>query len=135
MRQDELFERWKHEEAQPFIGWDFSYLEGRMLEEQPPWSYSRRAAELLRQSSSVLDLETGGGERFLKLRPHWPPHVTVTEHYPPNFHLASERLSPFGVRVIDVEVSDVHPLPFMRRNLILSRTVMRPSTHGRWLAC
>lgn len=72
MNRNELIENWQREEQQPFIGWDFSYLDGRMLEEQPPWSYSARAAELMRQASSVVDLGTGGGERLLKLREHWP---------------------------------------------------------------
>ena len=39
-----LIANWKAEEQQPFIGWDFSYLDGRMLEGQAPWSYSTRAA-------------------------------------------------------------------------------------------
>ena len=64
MNLDELIQFWKHEEQQPFSGWDFSYLDGRMLEDQAPWSYSTRAAELMRKSSSVIDLGTGGGERF-----------------------------------------------------------------------
>ena len=71
-----------------------------MLEEQPDWSYSARAAELMKQSSSVVDLDTGGGERFLKLREHWPQKVVATEHYPPNFKLATERLTPFGAKVV-----------------------------------
>ena len=123
MQQDELLERWKQEEEQPFIGWDFSYLDGRMLEEQPPWSYSSRAAELMRRSSAVLDLDTGGGERFLKLHEHWPPRVVATEHYPPNFKLAAERLSPLGVQVIDVQLSDFNPMPFddAKFDLVLNR--------------
>ena len=79
VNQTDLIESWKREEGQPFAGWDFSYLDGRMLEDQAPWSYSTRAAELMRQASSVVDLGTGGGERFLKLRPHWPKKVAATE--------------------------------------------------------
>src|SRR4029450_4494215 len=116
-------EHWKHEEGQPFIGWDFSYLDGRMLEEQPDWSYSTRAAELMKQSASVLDLDTGGGERFLELREYWPPKVVATEHYPPNFDLATERLSPFGARVMDVQLSDFGLMPFDEAefDLVLNR--------------
>ena len=123
MRQPDLLEHWKREEAQLFIGWDFSYLDGRMLEEQPPWSYSLRASELMGQASSVLELDTGGGERFLKLREHWPPKVVATEHYPPNFKLATERLSPFGAQVIDIELSDFNPMPFEEAefDLVLNR--------------
>jgi SAM-dependent methyltransferase len=107
-----LIATWKYEEQQPFIGWDFSYLDGRMLEGQPPWSYSTRAAELMKQSKSVVDLDTGGGERFLKLRENWPPKVVATEHYLPNFKLATERLTPFGAQVLDIQIGDFELLPF-----------------------
>jgi hypothetical protein len=79
MNPNELIEIWKREEQQHFSGWDFSYLDGRMLEDQAPWSYSSRAAELMRHSSSVIDMDTGGGERFLQLREYWPKKVVATE--------------------------------------------------------
>ena len=60
MNTKELIDIWTHEDQQPFSGWDFSYLDGRMLEDQAPWSYSSRVAELVRHSSSVIDLGTGG---------------------------------------------------------------------------
>jgi hypothetical protein len=151
MNQEELIEIWKFEEQQPFIGWDFSYLEGRMLEEQPDWSYSVRAAELMKQSSSVLDLDTGGAERFLELREYWPPKVVATEHYPPNFNLATERLSPFGAKVMDVQLSDFGLMPFadtefdlvlnrhaafnpneVARVLTLGGTFLTQQVHGLW---
>ena len=151
MNQESLLENWKFEEQQPFIGWDFSYLDGRMLEDQPEWSYSGRAAELMKQSSSVLDLDTGGGERFLKLREYWPQKVIVTEHYPPNFKLATERLSPFGAEVMDVQLSDFDPMPFddaefdlvlnrhaafnpdeVARVLTIGGTFLTQQVHGLW---
>ena len=151
MNKEALIKNWKFEEAQPFTGWDFSYLEGRMLEEQPPWSYSARAAELMKQSASVLDLDTGGGERFLKLREYWPQKVVATEHYPPNFRLATERLSPFSAEVIDVELSDFGRMPFedaefelilnrhaafnpdeVARVLTLGGTFLTQQVHGLW---
>jgi SAM-dependent methyltransferase len=123
MNLDELIETWKLEEQAPFIGWDFSHLDGRMIEDQAPWSYSSRAAELMRQAKAVIDLGTGGGERYLKLRPFWPKKVVATEDYPPNFRLATQRLSPYGVRVIDVPLTDVDPLPFSdgEFDLVLNR--------------
>lgn len=110
--REALVEAWRREEQEPFAGWDFSHLEGRMFEEQPPWSYRERAAALMRQSSSVLDVGTGGGERLLALREHWPPRVVVTEGYPPNARLAGERLAPLGVTVEAVEVTERAPMPF-----------------------
>jgi len=104
--------RWKQGEQRPFTGWDFSYLHGRMQEEKPPWSYIERAAELMADATSVLDMGTGGGERLLGLRPHWPAKVVATEDYPPNVRLATERLSPPGVKVVDVELTRTGALPF-----------------------
>ena len=151
MNQTELVESWKREERQPFAGWDFSYLDARMLEGQPPWSYSSRAAELMCQASSVVDLGTGGGERFLKLREHWPKKVMVTEDYPPNFKLATERLSPLGVKVIRVPLTDDDSLPFadgefelvlnrhsgfnaneVARVLAVGGTFLTQQVHGLW---
>jgi len=137
VNQEALTKNWKYEEGQPFIGWDFSYLDGRMLEGQPPWSYSARAAELMKTSSSVLDLDTGGGERFLELREHWPRKVVATEHYPPNFKLATERLTPFGAKVVDIQLSDFGLIPFAdgEFDLVLNRhAAFNPYEVGRVLA-
>jgi len=151
MNQTDLIESWKREEQQPFTGWDFSYLDGRMLEEQPPWSYSTRAAKLMRRASSVVDLGTGGGERLLKLRQHWPQKVVVTEDYAPNFKLATERLTPLGVKVVRVPLTDDDPMPFaegefdlvlnrhsgfnsneVARVLAMGGTFLTQQVHGLW---
>ena len=94
-----------------------------MIEEQAPWSYTSRAAELMRQALSVIDMGTGGGERLLKLQNFWPGKVVATEDYPPNFKLATERLSPLGVRVVDVPLTDFDPMPFHNGefDLVLNR--------------
>lgn len=137
MNPDELIEIWKREEQQPFSGWDFSYLDGRMLEDQAPWSYSSRAAELMRHSTSVIDLGTGGGERFLKLQKDWPKKVVATEEYPPNFRLATERLSPFGAQVMDVRLTDDDLMPFANDefDLVLNRhSAFNPTEVARILA-
>ena len=112
MSNAELIKTWKHEEQQPFTGWDFSYLHGRMVEEQPPWSYLARARALMQQSTAVLDMGTGGGERLLELRDDWPEKVVVTEDYAPNVKLAGERLGPLGVTVIRVALTRVGLMPF-----------------------
>ncbi len=149
--QDKLVETWKREEQQPFSGWDFSYLHGRMVEEQPPWSYAARAAELMGGASSALDMGTGGSERLLALREHWPKKVVVTEDYPPNVQLATERLGPLGVRVVDVALNSYTPMPFddgefdlvlnrhsgtnpaeVARILASSGTFLTQQVHGLW---
>jgi SAM-dependent methyltransferase len=151
MNQNLLIESWKHEEQQSFTGWDFSYLDDRMLEGQPDWSYSLRASELLKRSRSLLDMDTGGGERLLELRGHWPDKVTATEGYLPNFKLATERLSPFGVKVVNISLTDFAPMSFaedefdlvlnrhaafnpdeVARVLVLNGTFLTQQVHGLW---
>lgn len=152
MTQDhELIEAWKREAQAPFAGWDFAHLAGRMIEAQPPWLYAARAAELMRQASAVVDLGTGGGERYLALRDAWPPKVAATEDYPPNVKLATERLAPLGVRVVEAPLTDDSPLPFANGefDLVLNRhssfnanevarilapggTFLTQQVHGRW---
>ncbi len=110
--EEKLIEGWKAEEEKPFVGWDFSYLEGRMLLEQPSWSYTTRACTLMRTSSSLLDIATGGGERLLSMKDSWPDVVVVTEGYPPNLELARQRLEPHGVRVVQLNNDEYSPMPF-----------------------
>lgn len=135
--QDSLIEIWRREEQESFTGWDFMYLDGRMLEDQPPWDYAARAAELMQDASSVLDMGTGGGERLLQLRAHWPQKVVVTEDYAPNVRLATERLTPLGVLVVEVSPADSEPLPFFdgEFDIVLNRhSGMNPKEVARILA-
>jgi hypothetical protein len=79
--QDALIESWQREEQEPFVGWDFSYLDGRWLEETAPWSYTQMVRDVLPQVDSLLDLGTGGGERLLKLQDLWPKRTVATEEW------------------------------------------------------
>ena len=152
VNRDDLVEAWLREERHPFSGWDFSYLKGRLKGEREHWSYLGRAAELMKRSSSVIDLDTGGGEKFLSLREHWPAKVVATEDYAPNFKLANECLSPHGVEVVKVGVSDTDPMPFadgefdlvlnchadfnsseVARVLSPGGTFLTQQVHGMWL--
>jgi SAM-dependent methyltransferase len=147
-----LLDEWRREEQEPFEGWNFSYLNGRYFEDQPSWDYMQRAAERLRQAGSVLDMDTGGGEKFLKLREYWPERVVVTEGYPPNITLAQQKLGPLGVDVVPLESSDVALMPFgdATFDLILNRhgsfnaaecarvlklggTFLTKQVHGLWV--
>ena len=112
MDRIDYIKAWKFEEEQPFTGWEFSYLDGRMIEEHPPWSYPARARGLMQRSASVLDMGTGGGERLLALRDDWPERVVVTESYPPNVRLSRERLGALGVTVVEVALTRVGLMPF-----------------------
>lgn len=87
-------------EGAPFSGWDFSWLEGRRVEEgEDNWDYEERARKLVRRAASLVDLGTGGGERLSRLGP-FPPLAVATEAYGPNVPLARLRLQPLGVAVV-----------------------------------
>ena len=111
-RRAELLEAWLWEERQPFSGWDFSHLDGRMSADCEGWDYPSRAAELMRGAGSALDMETGGGEVLLGLRDAFPPKMAATEGHPPNFELASARLSSLGVSVVEHDPSRAARMPF-----------------------
>jgi len=86
----------------PFSGWDFSWLEGRLVHTgdlHGELDYERRAREAVSRATAVLDLGTGGGELLSRLAP-FPPIAIATEAYPPNVAIASQRLAPLGVKVI-----------------------------------
>lgn len=123
MNRAALLEIWLREEAQPFQGWDFSYLHGRLFEDDPPWSYEQRVTGLLQSATSVIDLSTGGGERFAALRPHLPARTVATEEYPPNARLAHDRLAPLGIPVVMAASNELVTLPFAPAafDLVLNR--------------
>ncbi|MHA6626119.1 class I SAM-dependent methyltransferase [Pseudonocardia sichuanensis] len=84
--------------AAPFQGWDFGWLRGRAHQAEPSWSYDTRARHLIAGATSLLDVDTGGGELLESLAP-LPGHAVATESWEPNVPLARERLTPLGVEV------------------------------------
>lgn len=102
-----------------FQGGIFHILK-KSIEERPPWDYIRIAKKYVRKANSVLDMGTGGGEKFSLLAP-FPKHTIATEGYKLNFRIARRRLRPFGVRVIEADES--HKLPFRDEefDLVLNR--------------
>ncbi|HEY8286707.1 MAG TPA: class I SAM-dependent methyltransferase, partial [Chloroflexota bacterium] len=87
---------------QPFAGWDFSSLHGRMLEDRPAWDYAEQARRRFSGVTTLLDMGTGGGEVLAGLAP-LPPRTVATEGYAPNVEIARHRLAPLGVDVVAVE--------------------------------
>ncbi|OBW50127.1 SAM-dependent methyltransferase [Bacillus safensis] len=108
---DKQFSSFIKQADEPFVGWDFSFISetGRMKSELLSWSYGSIAASLVQSARSMLDMGTGGGEFLSKLRP-FPTSVYATEGYMPNVPIAKERLTPLGVKV--VQISNDGNLPF-----------------------
>ncbi|MEU0556389.1 hypothetical protein [Dactylosporangium sp. NPDC006015] len=82
--------------AAPVAGWDFTWLRGRSHGGDPSWSYPALARPLIAGASSLLDVDTGGGELLASLAP-LPPRTVATESWAPNVPVAAARLSPLGV--------------------------------------
>jgi SAM-dependent methyltransferase len=111
MNYENDFLRLMEDANESFSGWDFSFISGtgRMDASPLDWSYGSEALRLLRNSQSLLDMGTGGGEFLSMLRP-FPPLIYATEAYEPNIPVARNNLEPLGVRVVGIgEDSD---LPF-----------------------
>ena len=100
--------------AAPIEGWDFSWLDGRATEERPSWRYADLVAELGRRASSMLDVQSGGGEMLASLPSH-PSLLVAAEGYAPNVAVAAGLLRPRGAQVVMTE-ADRPALPFADRS-------------------
>lgn len=112
-------------QAADVTGWGFGWLQGRAIEERPPWGFAQRLAERLAAVERALDIDTGGGE-VIGEAPVLPPTMVVTESWPPNAQRARATLGPRGVHV--VETRDHLPLPFEDESfdLVTARHPVRP---------
>lgn len=106
-----FFQYLQAEYAHPFSGWDFSYLDGRMVEDLSSltWDYRAAIQARLPRVHSLLDMGTGGGEFLASLKP-LPADTCATEGYKPNIPVARQRLEPLGVSVYEVD-EDFPALP------------------------
>jgi SAM-dependent methyltransferase len=102
------------------VGWDFSYLEGKIKETDYPFNYVTIVKKYLKRDNQLLDLETGGGEVLLTLD-HPFNNTTVTEGYKPNYELCLKRLKPKGVTVLNAFGDDVLPLEDHSFDVIINR--------------
>lgn len=108
-------------------GWGFAWLDGRAIEERPPWGYARELGRRLAAARSALDIDTGGGE-VLAEAPVLPPAIYATESWPPNVERARNRLSGRGATV--VQTTPGGPLPFPDRSFDL--VTARHPVHPDW---
>src|SRR5690349_20539357 len=100
-------------DAAPIDGWSFEWLDGRAMEERPPWAFTRLLTARVGEVSSLLDLQTGGGEvlsEALGRATRVPDRIAATEPPPPNTIVARHGLARFPADVI--QVSNDAPLPF-----------------------
>ena len=120
MTSDELLEHWTQAAAAPFEGWDFSHLQGRFVEDVPPWDYLAIAKSAVTQALDILDVATGGGEVLASLAP-FPGRVTAVEGFVPNLAVARRRLEPLGVPVLQGNTLSGMPFADGTFDLVINR--------------
>lgn len=103
-----------------FEGWDFGWLAGRLIQEDPPWQYPAIVRAHFAAADSLLDMGTGGGELLASLAP-LPPETHATEAYPPNQVIAQKRLSPLGVIVHPIQDGPYLPFNKAQFDLVINR--------------
>jgi len=115
----EIYLQWKKDEEAPFAGWDFSYLENRCSQDQPPWDYKALASQYLQRSEATLDIGTGGGEFLASLVPLYG-RVVAVEGWQPNVIVARRRLEPLGVEVLETNICTKLPFTDGEFDLVLN---------------
>ena len=103
--------------SHPITGWDFSYVAGRYVSEDPPWVYENCVLPYVETASKMLDVDTGGGEVLLRLNKQarqWPAYCYAIEAYEPNMTVATKALASLGVHVAQYWPNQ--PLPFESAN-------------------
>lgn len=101
---EDNYEQWLREEKEPFEGWDFSHLDNRVVYESPPWDYQALARKTLDHAKVILEMATGGGEKFSELAPFHGKIFAIESHHS-SYLLAKKRLEPLGVMVIEMKGS------------------------------
>jgi len=106
--------------SQPFTGWDFAFVSGRMNEVSTSWDYRGAVESAIASANTMLDLCTGGGE-FLDGFSTLPETTIATESYVPNVDVAKARLQPRNVEVRYAETERVLPVESDRFDLVINR--------------
>ena len=98
-----------YESVGEITGWDFSRTRTRIA--PVPWEYGEVVRRYLRPDSRVLDVGTGGGERFLELAPYFGEGVG-TDISPAMISTARANLPPGLARRVSFEAMPAHDLRF-----------------------
>ena len=102
--------------SQQHAAGDFSFVEGRMIEDGFSWDYSGLANERLGSASAAGELCTGVGE-LSSAANHFSDVMYATEPYKPNLSIAKTRLCSLAVQALAAGKK----LPADPFNLVLNR--------------
>ena len=121
MHTGDLIASWKAEEQIAHVhGWDFSHVDGRVVEDALSWDYREQILHYLKPEMQILDIDTGGGEFLLSLH-HPHRNTSATENYPPNIELCQKTLLPLGIDFRLADGKGILPFEDERFDLVLNR--------------
>ena len=121
MHTGDLIASWKAEEQIAHVhGWDFSHVDGRVVEDALPWDYREQILHYLKPEMQILDIDTGGGEFLLSLH-HPYRNTSATENYPPNIEFCQKTLLPLGIDFRLADGKGILPFEDERFDLVLNR--------------
>ena len=86
-------------ERAPIGAWDFSWLDGRAVEDRPTWRYFDRVTERTAKVSTLLEVQAGVGLMIGSL-PSIPRLSAATEGFAPSVVVAAPRLRLRGVHLV-----------------------------------
>ncbi len=121
MHTGDLIASWKAEEQIAHVhGWDFSHVDGRVVEDALPWDYREQILHYVKPEMKILDIDTGGGEFLLSLH-HPHRNTSATENYQPNIELCQNTLLPLGIDFRSADGKGNLPFEDERFDLVLNR--------------
>jgi SAM-dependent methyltransferase len=103
-----------------FSGWDFSYIKGRMEQDELPWNYKKIVESHLVEKENLLDMDTGGGE-FLCSLSILPKNVCATEGYEPNILIAEKILKEKSIVLKPIKIDGEIPFDNEYFDIIINR--------------
>lgn len=110
----------KIENESSLIGWDFSFLEGKIIEENTPWDYLEIVKIYLKPFHILLDMGTADGKKLLLLN-HPFNQTYATEGFYPNYQLCIRNLSHLGIKVSYFEKDNHLPFTHNLFDIIINR--------------
>jgi len=106
--------------ARAFSGWDHGGVRVKALGGALPWDYGTRARSYASSANRVLDLGTGGGERYSGIASGLGAQFVASEAWGVNARVAQERLRPLGIPLVWA-TSEQLPFADVTFDLVLSR--------------
>jgi SAM-dependent methyltransferase len=107
------------ERAEAFTGW-MPDVHTRPLGPRQSWDYMARARHLMASASSMLDMGTGGGERFGELLDGYGGRAVATEEWMVNVPIAAAHLKPLGADTVHCRSTQL-PVAGDSFDLVLNR--------------